>query len=248
MEYVADPWQAFHEALVHSLHVTLTAQQLQRYRTLYECLSEANKTVNLTRITTLEVFITRHLLDSLSIVPFCQDLPSGSRLLDLGSGAGFPAVPLAILLPDLQITAMEATRKKADFIQSMQETLALPNVHVRWGRSETEAHLPAFREQFQRVTARAVSELRVLVELCLPFLQPNGLFLAMKTATSLAHELEQARPALSQMGGELEHVEVVPFASLEHHRVVVIRKTASTPARYPRSPGTPQKRPLLSSG
>ena len=185
-------WQHFRESAAATLSISLSDFQMQQFESLYQLVTETNKTMNLTRITSLEDFCTRHLLDSLTLVPLLSKLGPQFSLVDIGSGAGFPALPLAIVFPDAMITAVESVLKKARFIEQSAESLGLNNVKVLAERSEILAHLPTSREQFDIATARAVSPLNVLAELCLPYVKPGGQMLAMKTASALDSELSAA--------------------------------------------------------
>jgi 16S rRNA (guanine527-N7)-methyltransferase len=222
------------------LGVPVTDEQQARFERFYAQLVEANRSVNLTRITALEDFLYRHLLDSLTLAPL---IPPQARLADIGSGAGFPAIPLAIARPDVTVTAVESIGKKCRFIQAVQESLPLPNVIVRAERSEALGQHPDTRERFDCVTARAVAALPVLLELCLPLVRPGGLFLAMK-GLSYEAELTAAKQALKTLGGELKEVKTFPHPKLEGSRLLVIAKTRPTPKPYPRSAGLAAKKPL----
>ncbi len=237
-------WQVLQESASTFLDISLDAHQMQQFQTLYNLLIQENKTINLTRITTLADFGTLHLLDSLTLVPFLKALPSSFMLMDIGSGAGFPALPLAIVFPPARIIAVESAQKKARFITQAAEALELAGVSVLAERSETLAHEPKYREQCDVVTARAVASLNVLVELCLPFLKTGGTFYAMKTHTSLETEIPLAQHAIHEMGGKVSKIEPITLPELKNHALAVIQKVKSTPAKYPRQPGIPAKRPL----
>jgi 16S rRNA (guanine527-N7)-methyltransferase len=164
-------------------------------------------------------------------------------MADIGSGAGFPSIPAAIARPDVQVLAVESIGKKCQFIQSVQESLPLPNLSVNNERSETLGHKPEARAQFDVVTARAVASLPVLLELCLPLLKEGGLFLALK-GLAYEDELKVSRTALKTLGGTFKEVLSFPHPKLEGSRVLVFEKTGPTPKAYPRSAGTPAKKPL----
>jgi 16S rRNA (guanine527-N7)-methyltransferase len=223
-----------------SLGVSVTDLQQTQFEQFYQQLVETNRSVNLTRITALEDFLYRHLLDSLAIAPL---IPQQATLADIGSGAGFPAIPLAIARPDLTITAVESIGKKSQFIRTIQESLGLANLTVLTERSETLGHQPSTREQFDCVTARAVATLPVLLELCLPLVKTGGTFLAMK-GLSYEAELAAAGPALKTLGGKLKEVKSFPHPTLEGSRLLVIEKIRPTPKQYPRSAGLAAKKPI----
>lgn len=207
---------------------------------LYRLLLVANQHTNLTRLTAPEDFLNRHLLDSLTISPW---VPPQSRVVDVGSGAGFPALPLAWHRPDVQVTAVDSVGKKCDFIRSAAESLNLTNLQVLHARSELMGQDKTWREQADCVTARAVAPLNVLLELCLPLLKPDGVFLAMK-GVSFDAELAAAQRAIRFLGAELQQIVTFEPAVLQGSRLLVFKKQAPTPAQYPRSPGTPAKKPL----
>jgi len=204
---------------------------------LYTLLIEANKTTNLTRITSAEEFETRHIVDTHTLLPW---LNSGMKIIDIGSGAGFPALPLAVALPDSQIVAVESVGKKVRFIEQAIQALALTNITAIAERSETLAHDRRYRGQFDVATARAVASLNILAELCLPFVKPGGLFLAMKTQSAMETELPAAENAIKLLGGKVRAVK----PTLENRVIVVIEKVGPTPVQYPRQAGIPNKKPL----
>ncbi len=223
-----------------SLDVTLTDAQTDQFQRFYTHLIEVNRTTNLTRITALEDFLYRHLLDSLTVAPL---LPANARLADIGSGAGFPAIPLAIARPDLQVTAVESVGKKCAFMEEAAQQLQLSGFTVRNQRSETLGQDPQTRARFDVVTARAVSALPVLLELCLPLLKTGGLFLAMK-GLSYEAELDAAQNALKVLGGKLQQVKTYEHPALSGARLLVFEKVKATPSQYPRPIGIPAKSPL----
>jgi 16S rRNA (guanine527-N7)-methyltransferase len=231
-----DIWQTACQAL----GVTLEDVQRAALERFYLQLVEANQTTNLTRITAEEEFLYRHLLDSLVVSPY---IPPNAKMADVGSGAGFPAIPIAIARPDVRVLAVESVGKKCQFIQAVQENLNLPNLSVSNERSETLGQKTDTREQFDVVTARAVAALPVLLELCLPLLKVGGRFLAMK-GLSYEAELEASQKALKTLGGELKQVLSFPHPRLEGARVLVFEKSAPTPKAYPRAAGLPAKKPL----
>jgi len=220
--------------------LNLSDQQETQLQWLYEHLLEVNRHTNLTRITALDDFLHRHLLDSLTLAPF---LPAGAKVADIGSGAGFPALPLAIARPDIQVIAVESVGKKCAFIRACAEKLNLSGLTVLNQRSEDMGQDPQFREQFDIVTARAVAALPSLLELCLPLVKVGGAFLSMK-GLSYETELAAAENALKMLGGELKEVKTFVHPSLSGSRLLIIHKVQSTPAKYPRGVGLPVKNPL----
>jgi 16S rRNA (guanine527-N7)-methyltransferase len=226
--------------------IRLNAGQAAVFRRYHEKIVEENSRVNLTRVTDWEQVQVRHFLDSLST---CMALPegllrSGGDVLDVGSGAGLPGLALKIAFPALRMTLIEASRKKAGFLDRVVDELSLSDVTVLSGRAETLAHDERLRQAFDSVLARAVARLDVLAELTLPFCRIGGLVVAQK-GPRVQTELRDAGRAVEVLGGELkEVVELALPADGGSRTLVVLRKVRSTPEGYPRRPGVPKKRPL----
>lgn len=225
--------------------IHLDALHFQTFERYYDELIAWNRRMNLTTITAYEAVQVRHFADSLAVLLVVGDLGAeGVRLIDIGSGAGFPGLPLKIVNPAWQVTLVEATRKKTAFLEHLVAVLGLEGVEVVWARAEELGRDPRYREQFDLATARAVAELAVLVEYALPLVRVGGRFVAQKGA-EVAEELEHARGAIELLGGA--HVDTVPYVLPRVDgplHLVVIEKVAPTPAQYPRRPGMPGKRPL----
>lgn len=232
-------WKQWQEAC-QDIGVPVSETQMEIFQTFFQQLTEANRNVNLTGIKTLEDFLYRHLLDSLAIAPL---IPQDARLADIGSGAGFPAIPLAIVRPDVQVTAVESVGKKSRFTQSVQEALNLKNLVVLNERSEALTRKQQTRERFDIVTARAVASLPVLLELCLPLIKKGGQFLAMK-GLSYESELDASVNAIKLLGGRLKEIKTFSHPRLEGARILVFTKVSRTPDVYPRHAGLPAKSPL----
>ena len=174
----------------------------------------------------------------------CKSPPEGAeRLIDIGSGAGFPALPLAIVLPTLRVTALDATRKKVAFTETATKELGLDNLEAHWGRAEEVAHQTDRRGAYDRATVRAVGDLRTVAELALPFLGQGGRLIAFR-GEKAAEETGVAGEAFRLLGGKLEQIERIELAALSLRYLVVIRKVGETPEKYPRRAGMPKKRPL----
>ncbi len=224
----------------------LTERQVAQFERYAALLVEWNARINLTAITDPAGIVTHHFLDSLSVLPFL-----GARggapysVIDVGTGAGFPGMALAIARPAWQITLLEATRKKVDFLALVAQELALSNVVTVWGRAEEQGQEPAHREQYDAAVARAVAALPVLAEYCLPFVRVGGRWVAQK-GPRVEEELQQSRNALGQLGGKLLALKEVAIPGLadETRALVIVEKLRATPAAFPRKPGTPSKRPL----
>jgi 16S rRNA (guanine527-N7)-methyltransferase len=221
----------------------LSLEQAEQFEEYYRLLSEANKNVNLTSILEEKEVAVKHFLDSLSCT-LVTSFASGMGLLDVGTGAGFPGIPLKIHQPGLRLTLVESVEKKVRFLENLNRDLGLREVTVIHARAEELGRNPAHRENWERVTARAVASLAVLAEYCLPVLGIGGYFVAMK-GPKLEEELKLAGKALRLLGGSLEKIQglKLPFTG-DERKLVLIRKTGPTPEQYPRRIGVPQKKPL----
>ncbi len=240
------------------LGLCLSAEHLGQFQRYYEELVEWNRRFNLTTVVGYEEVQMRHFLDSLtcllalpgwshevigSQLPFiCQ--PQPWQCLDVGAGAGFPGLPLKIVCPELRLTLLEATRKKVEFLLHLADELGLAPVDVIWDRAESLGQNPRYRERYDVVVARAVAELPVLSEFCLPFCRVGGRFIAQK-GPEAEREVAEAAAALQALGGVVREVKQVALPGQREERLlVVVDKVAPTPAGYPRRPGIPAKRPI----
>ncbi|MDA8097796.1 MAG: 16S rRNA (guanine(527)-N(7))-methyltransferase RsmG [Clostridia bacterium] len=225
------------------LGLDLDEAALSGFDKFYELLVEANRQFNLTSLVSVEDVAVKHFLDSLLGLPVIRE-KTGARLIDVGSGAGLPGLALKLVLPDLRLVLLESARKKCNFMEDTARTLGLNGVEVVWGRAEDLAREPWHRGAYDFVVARAVAEIRVLAEYCLPFLAVGGLFIAYK-GPSAREEIEAAADALRLLGGTVEDIPEYQLPRGGRRRsLVCIRKTGRTPETYPRRPGTPKKKPL----
>lgn len=243
------------------LGLTLSPRHLSSFDVYYRELESWNHRFNLTAITGYEEVQRRHFLDSLTCllafpgealtfdaavpdtVPL-QRYAGELRCADVGSGAGFPGLPIKLLLPEIRMTLIEATGKKVAFLRHMISTLGLAQIEVIHGRAEEVGHLPPHREQYDLVLARAVAPLAVLLEICLPLCRLGGRLIAPKGEDAPA-EAEGAGQALAILGGRLTAVKQIALPDLPGQRyLVVVDKVAPAPERYPRRAGIPAKRPL----
>jgi 16S rRNA (guanine527-N7)-methyltransferase len=228
------------------LGLELSPARLERFKSYYHELIDWNKRVNLTAITGYEEVQLKHFLDSLTVTLAWppQAAEKDLRIIDVGTGAGLPGIPLKIVFPAIKLVLLEATAKKADFLRHIVRELGLANVEIVVGRAEDIAREPRYRENFDIVLSRAVAALPTLAELALPFCSVGGGFIAQKKG-NIDEEIDRAGRAISLLGGNLREVKKVALTSLPNERyLVVIDKLSPTPEHYPRRPGIPARRPL----
>jgi len=228
------------------LGIQLSVSQLAQLDQLGAALREGNRRVNLTRITDPREIETRHFLDSLSAaVPLLDRLRSGEvlQLVDVGSGGGFPGLPLKIAFPRLRVTLVESVNKKAEFLRETVSDLGLLDVEVVALRAEIAGRDPSYRDAYDWATARALGILPVVIELCAPFLAPGGLLVAQRSG-DLDGDLVHAAPAFKALHLWSRTPIYLELPGLWGHGLVVGEKYAPTPEAYPRRPGLPRKRPL----
>jgi 16S rRNA (guanine527-N7)-methyltransferase len=229
------------------LGLELNQRQLEQFHTYYQELVDWNKRVNLTRITGYEEAQIKHFLDSLTVALVWETLTPGAglRLIDVGTGAGIPGIPLKIVFPDIKLVLLDSVAKKAAFLHHLNHKLGLDDVEIVVGRAEEVAHETPYRETFDIVLSRGVAPLATLVELTLPFCTIGGSFIAQKKGAT-EQEIRQASKAISLLGGKLREVKRVNLEEFTDKRqLVIIDKVSPTPQLYPRRPGVPEKRPLL---
>jgi len=206
-------------------------------------LIEWNRRVNLTAIIDPIEIARKHFLDSLSVIPIGDPRP-GDQLIDVGSGAGFPGLPFAIVRPDVRVTLLEATRRKCDFLRHIVAALELNHVAIVQARAEDAGRDPAHRERYDLALARAVAEMSTLAEYTLPFVRVGGRAVAQKSGDVNA-EVDRAQAAIAALGGRLQRMAPLRVPGIDEPRyAVIIEKVAPTPDKYPRRAGTPGKRPI----
>lgn len=221
----------------------LSTDQQRAFRVLAEQLLDWNTRVNLTAITDPGEVEIRHFLDSISVTRAVKMGP-GCRVIDVGTGAGFPGLPLRIVQPQIALSLLESTGKKTEYLQHIVDTLDMSGVQVVNMRAEEAGQDPALREQFDVAVARAVARLPVLAEYMLPLLKVGGKMVAMK-GESAAQEVSQAQEALRLLGGEMRRLITIELPEVaETHYLVLIEKVAASPQKYPRRPGVPSRKPL----
>lgn len=235
--------QQFTELLANE-NITLSTQQLDQFENYYKTLVEWNEKMNLTGITERDQVYLKHFYDSLSVA-FNYDMEKVKSLADIGSGAGFPSIPLKIAFPHLQVTIVDSLNKRILFLKEIVSQLDLTNMDCVHGRAEDVARLPRYRDHFDLVTARAVAKLQVLNEFCLPFAKSGGTFIAMK-GSEVDEEIKDSSFSLVELRGKVTKVNrmILPIEESVRH-FVEIQKTSATPAKYPRKAGIPLKEPLL---
>lgn len=221
--------------------IKLTEEQAGQFQRYMELLLEWNERVNLTAITEPRDIVEKHFVDSLTVLSACP-LKEGAKVLDVGTGAGFPGLPLKIVRPDLQVTLLDGVNKRLNFLGEVCQALGLPCRRVH-KRAEEAGLSKEMRESFDLVTARAVAALNVLSEYCLPLVKMKGFFVAMK-GPGAGLELEQAENALRLLGGDQVKVMPVQLPEAGERNLVVVRKLRFTPRSYPRHGGTITKHPL----
>lgn len=204
---------------------------------------EWNKKINLTAIEEEEEFVVKHFLDSLSIFKF-KGVTSFKRIGDIGTGAGFPGIPMAIFTPNIKYTLVDSLQKRINFLKIVKEELKLDNVELIHGRAEDLGHDIKYREKLQCIVGRAVANLPVLCEYCLPFIEKGGYFLALK-GPSVNEEINLSKNAVKILGGSILGIEEVFLQNNEiKHNMVIIKKIKATPGTYPRKAGVVSKKPL----
>ena len=204
-------------------------------------LLEWNEKINLTAITDEKEIILKHFIDSFTINKFIN---SGDKMLDIGTGAGFPGLPIKIIRPEVDVFLMDSLNKRINFLNEVIELLQLKNIEAFHSRAEEMAKNNKFREKFDVVTSRAVAKLNILLEYMLPYTKVNGKCLCMK-GPNIEEEIKEAEKALKILGGEIEKIEkiILPDSNIER-KIIIIRKKSATPLKYPRKAGMPTKEPL----
>ena len=223
------------------INITFTEKQLEQFRIYYEMLVEKNKVMNLTGITEWDEVLEKHFLDSISLIRVV-DLSQNISVLDMGTGAGFPGIPLKIAFPNLQITLADSLNKRVLFLQEVIDALKIEGIEAVHSRAEDLARDKNYREQYDLVVSRAVANLSTLSEYCLPFVKIGGQFISYKSG-DIEEEVVASKSAVFLLGGKIK--DTVKFELGESGRsFVLIDKTKGTPKTYPRKAGTPSKKPL----
>ena len=227
-----------------SYGINISKADFQNQLRYVEILLEANQSVNLTAITDFEGALYKHLLDALLItkLPLWNNV---SKIIDIGSGAGIPAIPLAIAAPGKTVVSMDATQKKVNFQQQAAEGLGLTNLQPLWGRAEELGQQPGHREHYDLVLARAVATVNVLAELTIPFARPATGIICLYKGKDYREELQSGQDAVEALGGKvIECIETDLPRNFGSRSFIIIQKVKPTPSQYPRRPGVPQKSPI----
>ena len=224
------------------LGIELSERQIEQFLTYLEILQDWNKRMNLTSLKDPREIIITHFLDSLTILKAIEIKEISA--IDIGTGAGFPGIPLKILRPEISLTLLDSLKKKIEFLEYLSKSLKLEGVETIWGRAEEYGRKKGYRGSYDIVLARALARLNILVELGIPFLRIRGLFIVQK-GQKLKEELEEARKAIEILGGELKGIISLrlPF-SRKLRKLIIIEKILETSDRFPRRSGIPQKRPI----
>lgn len=226
---------------VNEISIDLTEKQLEQFRIYYDMLVEKNKVMNLTGITEWEEVLEKHFLDSISLIR-AVDLKQTLTVMDMGTGAGFPGIPLKIAFPNLKVTLADSLNKRVLFLQEVIDALKLEDIEAIHGRAEDLARDIKYREKYDLSVSRAVANLSTLSEYCLPFVKIGGQFISYKSG-EIEEEVSTSKSAVFLLGGKIK--DTVKFELGESGRsFIIIDKVNGTPKTYPRKAGTPSKKPL----
>lgn len=230
------------KANADKLEISLTDDMLRKFQIFYDMLIETNKTMNLTAITEMHEVVLKHFIDSIALSGFVN--LSEMKVIDVGTGAGFPGIPLAILFPNTKFVLMDSLQKRLKFINSVLQASGIQNVSTIHGRAEDLGHDMQYREQFDICVSRAVATLPVLLELCTPFVKVNGMFVSYKSEL-LNEELEKSKHALSVLHCNLKEQYDYTIPDSDFYRVyAAFIKKQSLSDKYPRQAGKPKRNPL----
>jgi 16S rRNA (guanine527-N7)-methyltransferase len=229
--------------LALELGITLSEKQLLQFSKYKNLLLEWNSKMNLTAITDEKEIVVKHFIDCLALAKY-SNLKPDSTVIDVGTGAGFPGIPIKILYPELKITLLDSLNKRINFLQVVVDELELENVELIHGRAEDFGQDVDYREKFEYCLSRAVASLNILTEYSLPFIEKNGYFVPMKSEKT-EEEIKNAENALKVLGGEIKGINKfnIPGSS-DKRTTILIKKVGDTPSKYPRKAGKPTKSPL----
>ena len=223
-------------------HIELTDEQVQKLTRYYELLIEWNEKMNLTALTEPDDVALKHFCDSILLLNYA-DIPKNSSLIDVGTGAGFPSVPVKIVRPDIKLCLLDSLNKRLTFLKEVVSELELDDVEIVHSRAEDGAKNAKLREKFDFATSRAVAQLNVLTEYCLPYVKVGGAFIAMKGKYS-EEEIANAKSAIKLLGGKTTKVDTYNLADSSERTIINISKISSTDKRYPRTSAKIKSKPL----
>lgn len=224
-----------------SIGIELTDSQLNAFETYYDMLIDRNKVMNLTAITEFDEVMDKHFLDSVYLFRSIK-LEADYKLIDIGTGAGFPGIPLKIVFPELKITLLDSLNKRVGFLNDLIEELNLNNIEAIHGRAEDIARDKAYRASYDIAVSRAVANLSTLSEYCLPFVKIGGKFVSYKSG-DCADEVDNAKAAIHLLGGKINKIDEFSYSN-NSRSFIVIDKVMNTSSKYPRKAGLPSKKPL----
>lgn len=231
------------EQKLNELGIQINEKMLEQFEQYYELLVEWNKVMNLTGITDYDEVVEKHFVDSLSLTRFI-DLTKVQSVIDVGTGAGFPGIPLKIAFPHLKIVLLDSLNKRIRFLNEVIEKLGLMEIETIHGRAEEFARKADYREKFDLCVSRAVANLSVLSEYCIPYIRVGGMFISYKSG-EIDQEVHNSKSAIHLLGGKIEKVDKFELPGTDIHRsFVFIKKNQHTQKKYPRKAGTPAKEPL----
>ena len=222
------------------INVVITEDEIKSLYQYMKLMLEWNKNINLTAITDEKEVIIKHFIDSISINKYIKE---ANKIMDIGTGAGFPGIPLKILNKDIEFILVDSLNKRINFLEEAKKELSLNKLELLHARAEELAKNKKYRENVDIVVSRAVARLRVLAEYMLPFVQENGLCICMK-GPNIEEELEESKKALDILGGKIENIEHIILPGNLERNIILIRKIKRTPGKYPRKAGIPVKQPL----
>lgn len=229
---------------LRQINIFITDIQAEQFFKYYQLLIQWNSIMNLTAITQQNEVVTKHFVDSLSLKRVIDDIGQrSSSLIDVGTGAGFPGIPLKIVFPKLDVTLLDSLNKRVKFLNEVINQLELKNIRAIHGRAEDLGHNNVSRETFDVAVSRAVANLSTLSEYCLPFVKKGGIFVSYKSG-KIEEELDNGKKALKKLNGEIEDIVSFSLPNLDERCLVKVRKTGVVNKKYPRKAGLPSKEPL----
>lgn len=232
------------EEQLNSIGIVLTTEQLQQFYKYYEILIEWNEKINLTAITQMDEVVTKHFVDSLALIKVVENLSEKeNKIIDVGTGAGFPGIPLIIAYPKLKITLLDSLNKRVKFLEEVIAALELTNIEAIHGRAEDLGHQNVSRETYDICVSRAVANISTLSEYCMPFVKVGGYFISYKSG-KVEEELSAGKGAIKKLNGSIEKVISFKLPNTDERSFIKIKKEGKLNKIYPRKAGLPSKEPL----